>query len=93
MKKTLSFLCVMLLIGAAGCFVLLHYYILPSPAGEGAQGSAPSSGYVVNTSSKIFHLPSCPSTQQMKESNKLFSAESRESLIAQGLKPCGSCEP
>lgn len=49
--------------------------------------------YIVNTSSKIFHLPSCPSTEKMKESNKQYSTQTRDELIAQGLKPCGSCKP
>lgn len=49
--------------------------------------------YIINASSKVFHLPSCPSTEKMKDSNKLYSAETREALIAAGYRPCGSCKP
>lgn len=49
--------------------------------------------YVVNTNSKIFHLPSCLSTDQMKESNKLYTEKSRDELIAEGFQPCGNCKP
>lgn len=52
-----------------------------------------SYSYIVNTSSKVFHDPYCPSTDQMKESNKLFSSQTRDELIAQGYKPCGNCKP
>ncbi|MGM9603648.1 MAG: ComEC/Rec2 family competence protein [Faecousia sp.] len=49
--------------------------------------------YIVNTNSKIFHLPSCLSTDQMKESNKLYSSKSRDELISEGFQPCGNCKP
>lgn len=49
--------------------------------------------YVINTSSRIFHLPTCPSVSAMKESNKLDTQRSRDELIAEGLKPCGNCKP
>lgn len=49
--------------------------------------------YVLNQNSKAFHLPSCPSVEQMKEENKLFSSESLEALLAMGYHPCGSCQP
>lgn len=55
--------------------------------------AAQSDGYILNTSSKVFHLPSCSSTKKMKESNRLSSTESRDSLIAAGYKPCGNCKP
>lgn len=49
--------------------------------------------YVLNLNSKAFHLPSCPSVEQMKEKNRSFSSLTREELIAQGYHPCGSCQP
>ena len=49
--------------------------------------------YVLNQNSKIFHLPTCPSVEQMKEENKQFSSESRETLLALGYRPCSSCQP
>lgn len=49
--------------------------------------------YVINLNSKVFHLPSCPSVGQMKDSNRLLSGESRETLLAAGYRPCGGCQP
>lgn len=49
--------------------------------------------YVINLNSKVFHLPSCPSVGQMKDSNRLLSDESREALLSAGYRPCGSCQP
>lgn len=49
--------------------------------------------YVVNTNSKVFHYPSCSSTDQMKESNTLYSDQTRDELIAEGYRPCGNCKP
>lgn len=61
---------------------------------EATQETLPQSdGYILNTGSKVFHLPSCPSTKHMKDSNKLPSSDPRESLIAAGYKPCGNCKP
>ena len=50
-------------------------------------------GYVLNTSSGIFHLPTCPSVSAMKEGNKQNSQASREALISEGYRPCGNCKP
>lgn len=60
--------------------------------GENTVSTAPQ-GYVINANSKVFHLPVCPSTQTMKDSNKRFTQDTREELIAQGYKPCGNCKP
>lgn len=49
--------------------------------------------YVINLNSKVFHLPSCPSVGQMKDSNRLLSDESRAALLAAGYRPCGGCQP
>lgn len=64
-------------------------------SGQAAEETAAvrSDGYILNTSSKVFHLPSCTSTEKMKDSNKLYSSEPRESLISAGYKPCGNCKP
>lgn len=52
-----------------------------------------SHGYVINTSSKVFHLPTCPNVAAMKESNKRSTQQPSDELIAEGYKPCGNCEP
>lgn len=49
--------------------------------------------YILNTSSKKFHLPTCGSVKQMKDSNKQTYHGTREALIAQGYDPCGNCRP
>lgn len=49
--------------------------------------------YIVNTNTKKFHLPSCQSTSQMKEKNKIEFSGQRQDLIDEGYEPCGSCHP
>lgn len=49
--------------------------------------------YILNTSSRKFHLPDCPSVSSMKEANKSTYTGSREDLIQQGYEPCGQCKP
>ena len=61
---------------------------------SGQPTDIPSSySYIVNIRSKVFHDPGCTSTGQMKEHNKRYSDQTRDVLIAQGCKPCGSCKP
>ncbi len=49
--------------------------------------------YILNTSSKKFHRPSCSSVGKMKESNKKTSSESRDALIKKGYEACKICNP
>lgn len=49
--------------------------------------------YVLNTSGKKFHLPSCASVKQMKAKNRQKYTGDRADLIAQGYEPCGNCKP
>lgn len=49
--------------------------------------------YVLNTSSKKFHRPDCPSVDSISEKNRQEYHGTREELIAQGYEPCGSCNP
>lgn len=49
--------------------------------------------YVLNTSGKKFHLPSCASVKQMKAKNRQNYTGDRADLIAQGYEPCGNCKP
>ena len=49
--------------------------------------------YVGNSRSKVFHLASCPHVSEMSEENKVPMYTTREDMIAQGYKPCGSCNP
>lgn len=49
--------------------------------------------YVLNTHTKKFHFPDCPSVDQMSEKNKEFTDVSRDELIARGYTACGRCNP
>jgi len=49
--------------------------------------------YILNTNTHKFHYPSCPSVEDMKDSNKETYTGSRDDLIDQGYEPCGQCKP
>ena len=49
--------------------------------------------YILNTSSKKFHLPTCSSAENLKEENKETYTGARQELIDQGYTPCGRCNP
>lgn len=51
------------------------------------------STYILNTSTKKFHYPSCSSVKQMSEKNKRTYTGSRDDLISQGYDPCKKCNP
>ena len=55
--------------------------------------SGSGSSYVLNTNTNKFHYPYCGSVNQMKESNKLFSDEDRDTIISWGYVPCKKCNP
>ena len=57
----------------------------PQPDTEGS--------YVLNTSSRKFHLPDCDSVKDIKAENREDYTGSRAALIEQGYKPCGRCNP
>ena len=49
--------------------------------------------YILNTSTKKFHLEDCPTIKQMKKANKEKFTGKRSELIAQGYEPCKKCNP
>ena len=49
--------------------------------------------YILNTSSKKFHKPSCSGVQDMAEENMDTFRGSREDIMEQGYDPCGRCKP
>lgn len=49
--------------------------------------------FVLNKSSKKFHLPSCSSVSDIKEKNREYYTGSRRLLILQGYNPCKACNP
>lgn len=66
----------------------------PEPEPEVAAEAEPrGTDYILNTSTKKFHYPSCGSVGQMKESNKEFYTGSRDDVIARGYDPCKKCNP
>lgn len=55
--------------------------------------ATPSGQYVLNKNTHVFHLPTCASVSSMSEKNRQDVNNTRESLISQGYKPCGNCNP
>lgn len=53
----------------------------------------PETSYVINKNSGVFHRPDCGSVDKMKESNKIYSEDSRDELVKEGYSPCGNCNP
>ena len=49
--------------------------------------------YIVNTSSKKFHKPTCSSASKISDKNKAEITATREEMIADGYSPCGTCNP
>ena len=85
------------------CFNVYVYNVQPGVAidyttglnwlDESAFEEGETQRYVLNTSSKRFHLPDCSSVADIKESNRQDYEGTRELLIAQGYQPCGNCKP
>ncbi len=79
----------------------IDYATGDSALAEGAANGEPSESateaaevcYVLNTSTKRFHDPSCGSVSKMKESNKRSFTGTRQGLIDQGYTLCGNCNP
>ncbi len=63
------------------------------PPTEAPTSPAEEISYVINKNSGIFHDPNCSSVGKMSEKNKKYSSDTRDELVAQGYKPCGSCKP
>lgn len=61
--------------------------------GEAGQTPSGAQHYVLNTSSKKFHLPDCSGAVRMSAKNRQDVTETREQVIAQGYEPCGQCNP
>lgn len=55
--------------------------------------STAEADYVLNNNTKKFHLPSCSSADDIKDSNREDYFGSREDLIARGYDPCKRCNP
>ena len=56
-----------------------------------SQTNSAAKDYCANKNSKVFHKSDCGSVSSMSESNKYFA--DRDTLISEGYKPCGKCNP
>lgn len=88
--------------GEGICFHVLVYNVQPGVIINYATGESSvdeeyfekdAENFVLNTSSKRFHKPSCSDAGDMKPENRQEVYTARELLTAQGYKPCGSCKP
>lgn len=90
--------------GEGVCFNVYVYNVQPGIAIDYATGESwledavhPSeevmAQYVLNVSSKKFHLPDCSSVPTIKEKNRRDVHSDREALLSQGYDPCGVCHP
>ncbi len=78
--------------------VIIDYATGESYSESGEESSEESSvdtsieaDYVLNVGSKKIHAPDCPSVAQMSDKNRKYYTGSIDELLAQGYKPCGSC--
>jgi len=58
-----------------------------------SEAGEPEVTYILNRNTKKFHQPNCPSVDDMKESNKIYSTENREEVLGKGYEPCKRCNP
>lgn len=90
--------------GEGVCFNVYVYNVQPGITIDYATGESwlevtaspsetVSSHYVLNTSSKKFHLPECSGVRDIKVSNRQDYQGNRDQLLEQGYTPCGLCHP
>ncbi|MCD7749543.1 MAG: DNA/RNA non-specific endonuclease [Oscillospiraceae bacterium] len=88
--------------GDGVCFCVYAYNVQPGVEIDYATGDSWEAGtdidgqaadYVLNTRSMKFHLPNCPSVEEISPGNRQDYTGSRETLLAQGYTPCGRCNP
>ena len=60
---------------------------------DGGGATDNKSTYVLNTSSKKFHLPTCQYANSMNDENREEYTGTREELIELNYTPCGTCKP
>ena len=87
--------------GQGICFCVYCYNVQPGVVLDYATGDSWLDGdtpspagvaYVLNTNTMRFHLPSCPSVEDIQPENR-GAASSREEALAAGYQPCGRCDP
>ena len=68
---------------------------VPNRSAEGSQDQAEIGEwkYIINVSSRKFHLPGCQSVEKMSRKNMQGFNGTREELIDMGYEPCKNCHP
>ena len=90
--------------GEGICFFVYVYNVQPGVVINYADGSSQSQSvqgstedetvsYVVNTSSKKFHLETCKQAQCIKAENREAFRVTRGQMLAWGFSPAGCCNP
>lgn len=49
--------------------------------------------YILNTNTKVFHLPKCSYVESISDENKEVYTGTRDSVTDMGYAPCGHCNP
>jgi hypothetical protein len=66
----------------------------PEVTEKAEEYAEPRFDYIANANTGKFHIPSCRSVKQMKESNKVFYYDvTREEMLNMGYDPCKNCDP
>ena len=83
-------------------FCVFAYNVQPGVEIDYATGESQLAGqtdtghaedYVLNTSTKKFHYPDCPSVKKTQAENREKFHGTREELLQRGFQPCGRCLP
>ena len=73
--------------------VIIDYATGESRLDEDYLSQGQQEEFVLNTSGKKYHLPTCSSVSEMKPENRQDYTGTRQLLEAQGYTPCGRCDP
>lgn len=73
--------------------IAIDYATGESTKMEIRQASEGQVTYILNTSSKKFHLPTCSSVNRMAEKNRREVTKGRDDLLYEGYSPCAVCNP
>ncbi len=73
--------------------VIINYATGESRMDEEYLSSGQQHEYILNTSSKKFHLPGCSGAESISDKNRQEYTGTRELLIARGYDPCSQCDP
>ena len=75
---------------------LIYDVVDATPAGARIGNYEPENKeheYILNTESKVFHLPGCSAADRIDVANRETVTTSRNSVLSMGYEPCGICTP